>query len=603
MKPKLKTIKRLISVLLLIIAAGAVLFFVFSELFFSGKIYPGIKIADNDLGYLDSKTAQKLLEDRINYWKNQKIQFDYAAEGEPDLSGKWEAEPESLGFAPGVNKSILNAYNLGRTGGFLKMLRQRIMLFAPLEMQFLTGFAKGENLPVYYDFDENKFDAYINKNFSSMERAGKNASLSFENGRLAETRPESGLRIDRIALKEKIVKNIENLKNESVTVKIIVSPPEISDRQIKLAKIQAQSILEHSFFLRYKNKLWGLEKNLMISSLEFVAEKDQSSGEKVLSIKINSEPFLEYLEKIQFEINSQPQDAVLAVENNKVIVESGGESGATLLSEASAKKISEEILFKTKPTSILTSEDQTSIFDNPKNNKKNIEIELVVEEKEPAISQKKISEMGIDSLLGLGKSDFSGSPKNRRYNIGVGAAKFNNIFIAPDEEFSFNKILGDVDEKTGYLPELVIKGDRTIPEYGGGLCQVSTTAFRAAIYAGLPIIERQPHAYPVVYYNPQGMDATIYPPHPDLRFKNDTAGYILIQTKIIKNQLIFNFFGKKIDRKIKIIGPNVYDKQPDGSMKAVFWREIYEGEKLVKKDVFRSVYASPEKYPHKNPFE
>ncbi|MBU3965446.1 VanW family protein [Patescibacteria group bacterium] len=603
MQPKSNKLKRLICpvrnaisngvcALLPAIAAGSVLFFVLSELFFSGKIYPGIKISDNDLGYLDPKTAQKLLEGRINLWKNQKIQIDYTGEGEPALSEKWEAEPESLGFSPSVNKSILNAYNLGRTGGFSKMLWQRIALFA-----------KGENLPIYYDFDENKFNAYINKNFSFLERAGKNASLSFKNGVLAETRPESGLQIDRRELKEKIVKNIENLKNESVAVKIIVSPPEISVLQIKSAKIQAQSVLDRDFFLRYKNKSWGLDKNLMISSFEFTAEKDQSSGEKVLSIKMNSEPFLEYLEKIQFEINSQPRDAVLAVENNKVIVESGGENGATLLGKTSAKKISEEILLKTKPASILASENQTSIFDNPKNNKKNIEIELAVEEKEPAISQKKISEMGIDSLVGLGESDFSGSPKNRRHNIAVGAAKFNNILIVPDEEFSFNKILGEVDKKNGYLPELVIKGDRTIPEYGGGLCQISTTAFRAAIYSGLPIIERQPHAYPVVYYNPPGMDATIYPPHPDLRFKNDTAGPILIQTKIIKNQLIFNFFGKKIDRKIKIIGPNIYDKKPDGSMKAVFWREIYEGEKLVKKDIFRSVYASPEKYPHKNPFE
>lgn len=472
------------------------------------------------------------------------------------------------------------------------MLWQRIMLFA-----------KGKNLPAYYDFDENRFDAYLNKNFSFLERAGKNASLSFENGRLAETKSESGLRIDRAALKEKMADNAKWLKSEPVKIKTIISPPEISEPQIESAKIQAQNVLEHSFFLKYKNKSWGLDKNLIISSLEFAAEKDQLSGENVLLIKINGEPFLEYLEKIQFEINSEPQDAALAEKNGEIVVESGGESGATLLINESAKKISEEIYIKTRPSSALVPDGEAGVFNNQANNKKSVEIYLAVEEKEPVISQKKISEMGIDSLIGFGESDFSGSPKNRRHNIGVGAAKFNNALLAPDEEFSFNKILGEVDEKTGYLPELVIKGDRTIPEYGGGLCQVSTTAFRAAIYAGLPIIERQPHAYPVVYYNPQGMDATIYPPHPDLRFKNDTGWPILVQTKIIKNKLFFNFFGKKNKRQVKIIGPNIYDKKPDGSMKAVFWREIYEREKLVKKDVFRSVYASPDKYPHKNPFE
>ncbi len=593
-KRDLQGLKLLIYSLFLVIACGAVLFFVSSEFFFSGKIYPGTKIANIDLGYFDSKSAQKLLENRINVWKNQKIKINYSAAGDSALPlQSLETEPEPLGFIPGTGKSILNAYNLGRTGGFLKMLLQRMSLFA-----------RGKNVAVYYDFDENKFDAYLKKNFSFLERPEKNASLFFEKGKLVQTPAENGLKIDRYELKEKLVKDIENLKNEPATLKIIVSPPQINDLQVKSAETQAQNITKRDFYLKYKNKSWVIEKNLIISALEFEPVKDFSGKEKILSVKINSEPFVDYLEKIQFEMNSQPQNAVFAVENNKLITESGGENGATLLIEASVRKIKQEILQKTKPSLVSSAENQSEAFNNNWNeNKKNTDIELVVEETEPVINQKTITAKGIDTLLGRGESNFSGSPKNRRYNIAVGAAKFNNTLIAPDEEFSFNKILGEVDEKTGYLPDLVIKNDRTTPEYGGGLCQVSTTAFRAAIYSGLPITERRPHSYPVVYYNPQGMDATIYPPHPDLRFKNDTGGFILIQTKILKDKLIFNFFGKKTGRRIKIIGPNIYDKMPDGSMKAVFWREIYEGEKLVKKEVFRSVYASPDKYPHKNPFE
>ncbi len=214
-----------------------------------------------------------------------------------------------------------------------------------------------------------------------------------------------------------------------------------------------------------------------------------------------------------------------------------------------------------------------------------------------------LGDLKIDSLIGQGKSNFAGSPKNRRYNIAVGSAKFNNTIIPADKEFSFVEALGEVTEKAGYLPELVIKGNKTIPELGGGLCQISTTAFRAAIYAGLPILERKPHAYPVAYYNPQGMDATIYPPHPDLRFKNDTGGPILIQTKIDKNELTFNFFGVKQTRIIKVIGPNTYDRQANGALSAVFWREFYEGETLLKKESFYSAYKSPNNYPHKNPLE
>jgi len=154
-----------------------------------------------------------------------------------------------------------------------------------------------------------------------------------------------------------------------------------------------------------------------------------------------------------------------------------------------------------------------------------IEIELAVVKTQPEVTTENIDNLGITALLGAGESNFYGSPRNRRHNIAVGSARFNGVLIGPNEEFSFNKVLGKVGPQAGYLPELVIKKNKTVPEYGGGLCQVSTTAFRAALNSGLKITERVPHAYPVRYYNPQGTDATIYPPHPDLRFLIPTCGF------------------------------------------------------------------------------
>ena len=129
------------------------------------------------------------------------------------------------------------------------------------------------------------------------------------------------------------------------------------------------------------------------------------------------------------------------------------------------------------------------------------------------------------------------------------------MLIAPDEEFSFNRALGEVGPAQGYLPELVIKNNKTIPEYGGGVCQVSTTMFRAAVYSGLEVTERRPHAYPVKYYNPQGFDATVYSPSPDLKFKNNTGGWILIQTRIEGNNLFLNFMARMMDEGLLLKDP------------------------------------------------
>jgi vancomycin resistance protein YoaR len=217
----------------------------------------------------------------------------------------------------------------------------------------------------------------------------------------------------------------------------------------------------------------------------------------------------------------------------------------------------------------------------------------------PEVTSTDLDKYGIKELLGEGTSNFRGSPKNRIHNIGVGAKKFNGVLIKPGEEFSFIKTLGPVDESTGYLPELVIKVDKTIPEYGGGMCQVSTTCFRAALNAGLKITARTNHAYPVQYYNPQGLDATVYIPKPDLMFVNDTSAYILIQTRIEGTQLFFDFFGTSDGRQTKIIGPFVTERGEAGAMKTIVTQEVYEANgNLLRRQEFKSKYDSPDKYPH-----
>ncbi len=165
--------------------------------------------------------------------------------------------------------------------------------------------------------------------------------------------------------------------------------------------------------------------------------------------------------------------------------------------------------------------------------------------------------MGIREVLGIGRSEFSGSPSNRRKNIALGAKRVHGSLIGPNEEFSLLKTLGVIDGEHGWLPELVIKGDKTTPEFGGGLCQIGTTSFRGALKSGLPITERRNHSYRVRYYEPAGTDATIYDPAPDFRFKNDTSHWILITTDIKGDSAIFTFWGTKDGRTIEQSAPRI----------------------------------------------
>lgn len=168
-------------------------------------------------------------------------------------------------------------------------------------------------------------------------------------------------------------------------------------------------------------------------------------------------------------------------------------------------------------------------------------------------------QLGIIENLGSGHSAFPGSPANRRKNIALGAEKVNGTLVAPGEEFSLLHVLGEIDGEHGWLPELVIKGNKTTPEFGGGLCQIGTTVFRGATNVGLPITERRNHSYRVAYYEPAGTDATIYSPAPDFKFKNDTAHSILITKRILKDEVWFDFWGTKDGRSVVKTSPRIFN--------------------------------------------
>ncbi|WP_457637332.1 VanW family protein [Oceanithermus sp.] len=180
---------------------------------------------------------------------------------------------------------------------------------------------------------------------------------------------------------------------------------------------------------------------------------------------------------------------------------------------------------------------------------------------EPSPSVVEWANRGVVALIGEGVSNFWGSSRSRVRNIYTGAAKLNGAWIPKGSVFSFNQAIGPIDEEHGFLESLVILGDATEKGVGGGICQVSTTTFRAAFFSGLPILERHPHSYQLHYYRPLGLDATVYQPWRDLKFKNDTPGDILIQTQIRGTRLYVRFFGTP-DRQVSWSGPVLKDRKP-----------------------------------------
>ncbi|MBZ9716100.1 VanW family protein [Deinococcus multiflagellatus] len=150
---------------------------------------------------------------------------------------------------------------------------------------------------------------------------------------------------------------------------------------------------------------------------------------------------------------------------------------------------------------------------------------------QPTLTIDKLPAADKLQLIAVGKSTYYGSSPARRTNVANAAAKINGTVVPAGEDFSFLSALGGITPQNGFVGGLIISGGRTVDGLGGGVCQVSTTVFRALYSAGLPVVERNQHSYRVGYYEPQvGFEAAVYDPGLDLKLKNDTSGPILIKT-------------------------------------------------------------------------
>lgn len=250
------------------------------------------------------------------------------------------------------------------------------------------------------------------------------------------------------------------------------------------------------------------------------------------------------------EIKKDPVNALFTFENNRVSAFTLASDGQMLDMQKLKKDITDKLINASKNS-------QTNI----------IEIKAPIKIIKPEINNENVNNLGIKEVVGEGTSLFYHSIANRIYNINLAASKLNGLLIAPGEVFSFAKAIGDVSSFTGYKQAYVIENGRTVLGDGGGVCQVSTTLFRAALNAGLPIIERNPHAYRVSYYeldSGPGIDAAVYVPSVDLKFKNDTQNHILIQTYVdLQNlSLTFDLYGAKDGREVEITAPVILSQSP-----------------------------------------
>lgn len=552
----------------------------YNSIVYDGRIYNGIKIAGVDVGGKTKKESKELLEKKVSEVGTPQILLN----GE----GIHKIDYKELAVTYDIEKTVDIAYGVGRDEE-LKLRR-----------------VYDQDIPLIADVNH---DVLAKKLFAitrAENTAVVNATAALKNGNLETTKEALGKRVLLGENIEMLLSGLGSFENE-FDLKIITLRPDVMESDIKTAQEDIKRLSGKEVLLKEGSFEYKLTGSDITSFLKFINSENKRStayafdlrylfpgftGDEV-DIIFDRQAIRDWGVSFSKKIDTEPSNAKLGVTGGNIQVVVSSKDGKKVKLEDLADNLKEAL------------------------NNDESEVQVPVEIIKAEVRSDNLNELGLKGLVSTGWSDFSGSPANRIHNVKTGASKFNGVLIKPGEKFSFNNTLGPVEAYTGYLPELVIKKDKTVPEYGGGLCQVSSTAFRAALNAGMPIISRSAHAYPVVYYKPYGVDATIYLPTPDLVFQNDTSGYILIQTRINGNKLYFDFYGTKKDVTIKFagdaggttgvssvaegLGPTITEQEArgKGSFTATFYRLIYDASgKLIKTNYWVSRYDSPDKYPH-----
>jgi vancomycin resistance protein YoaR len=556
--------KNLVWIIVMIVLV-AIAAYVGYRLAFRNLILPNVSIAGINVGGMDKETAYKLTEQYFAANPNKVIlRID-------------EKDVDSLGdikVTRDFTWAVAQAYGVGRNGNLLTQVGE----------QLKTVFSRREiSIPTSYDADE--LAGYVDQFASDNDKGAVWPKLVKNNGVFSVVGGTDGLEINKEILSRNIARAWglpdKQLLDVPVTRVIAKENKNLADQAIIAL-----------------NK-WG-EKRLKLryGDFETTLTSEEMIGLFGLSNNtVDEAEFNTLLARIQQLVETEPKDAVFSFENDKV---------KQFKPETVGTKIDIPKLETNLGESLLSA------------NKDVLEIPVILTQ--PKIKTGDVNNLGIKELIGKGKSTFAHSIAGRIFNVNLAASRINGALVAPGEEFSFNETVGDISKASGYQQAYVISGGKTVLGDGGGVCQVSTTVFRAALNAGLPINERKAHAYRVGYYEQDskpGIDATVYNPTADLKFTNDTGKYILIQTTVDTKKLTMevDIYGTSDGRKSYVSEPKISSQTaplpttyvddptlPQGQTKQVDWSawgakvsfyyKVTKGDSTLFEKTFYSNYQS-----------
>ena len=530
----------LIRIPVLFISGGmllVVVLFVFLtafELRYMDKIVPGVMAMGVDLGGMTPTEAENALAGRFTYDSDTVFTLR-------DGDHLWQLTAGELGVSFNLDETVEQAFIAGHSGNLLNDFTAQA-----------RSWLNGHSVAPVIEYDQSKAIERLSAIAEEINRPPVDATLQINGTAVSTTPAQTGRTLDIPATLSQLEPIIMRMGNGGeIPLVINETPPVVWD--VTEAARQAQTALSGPVTLVASTPdgtpLGPWEANVgQIAALLQVQLVDNGDGTRRYEVDINTAAFEAFLHDLA-------PGLIVPAKNGRFHFNESTRQLEIVQPAETGRELNIEETLQRLEQGIFTSGNRT--------------VPMAFNYIQPQYHNNvTAAELGISELVAEATTSFRGSSANRRTNIAVSASKFDGVIVPPGEEFSFNRFLGDISYENGFVDGKVIFASGTATGIGGGVCQVSTTAFRAAFKGGYAIIERNSHGYRVGYYEQNGhdpgLDAAIWQPQRDFRFQNDTPYHLLIETTFDPTQstLQFRFYSTNPGRRVEIEDAIVRDVTP-----------------------------------------
>ncbi|MFH2038264.1 MAG: VanW family protein [Chloroflexota bacterium] len=496
------------------------------QVWFSGHILPGVSVAGVDLSGMIPQDAALKLSQNVVFPYLGKILFR-------DGDKIWLASPAELGLVLNTSSSVQAAMQVGRSGNLVQRLSTQV-----------NSWRNGQEIPVVYLFDQRVAYAFLQKIATEIDRPEIEADLALDGVNVIEKNGQIGRLLNVDLTMDLLITQLQSFSDGEVPLIINEVDPLIMEVTSEAETLK--NLLSSPLVLSIPDAQandpgpWIIEPDSLANMIRIEREINGESAHYILSL--DDSRLMPILDEIGASIKSKSQNArfIFNDETRQLELIQPAIIGKSFNLEASLGEIKQLAFQGEHEIPIVVDLDPLLVGDDAQ-----------------------AHTLGITELVSTGTTYFFGSSNERIQNIQTASSRFHGLLVAPGEVFSMGNALGDVSLENGYAEAMIIYDNRTIKGVGGGVCQVSTTLFRTVFLGGFPVVERHPHAYRVGYYeqlssgahdsNLAGLDATVYVPLVDFKFKNDTPYWLLMETyvNVEARRLTWKFYSTNDGRSVE----------------------------------------------------